>query len=901
MTVTLGDADAKTVFPHANAVVFVEVTDSSHTKTYPRQQFTSVPFAARVPVNPATLEFDANGDLTVKTGALGDVTLGTGKTLELGEFSSSPVCNAGAKGQIWFQGGNLLYCDGTAVQSLSTTGATGITASSTDTLTNKTFDADGTGNVITNLDDSNVKNAAGINANKIGGGTVDNTHFGYLAGVTSDLQAQIDAKASATPSFSTLSTGTNTTAAMTVGSGGSVLTSGTGVVEATKVKGSGSTTDAVDLATAEVAGTLPAANGGEATTASNVGTGQQVYKDEFLDDLRFRSLVGGTGVTITQNANDLTIDTTITQYTDALARTAAVADAINDNTTTIAPSQNAVFDALAAKINAADATATPTQNKIPIADGVGGALALGWFPSTLTGKDADTVDGINGASIVQTSRTVSAGTGLSGGGDLSANRTLTLDVNGLTAEVTADDADTIPIYDNSAGLVRKMTRANFLAGGAESDPQVGANTTNYLAKWDGSALVTSGVIDNAGNIGIGTNNALRPLHVSDVMRLEPRATEPSTPANGDVYVSSAGSDALCAYVGGSWKKVAGGGYCTTCGDGVLGGGEECDDGNADPWDGCSATCTNQRIPMTLGVLNTEGTGAKTTSFSANVFGNIATSSTASVTKAAVEVSSAGTWNGAGAKNIGIYVSSVTGGTNNYDAIFNGGGNVGIGTTTPAAKLDVNGQVKISGGSPGAGKVLISDASGLASWATVAAPVLIESKSGAGANAVNFTTGITSTYKKYRLEIINMRCTDSTSLLLRMSTDGGSSWASGASDYAWVKTYADSGTGGQGNGTDNDSYVALSDVSSGTTGARSISNDAGESLSGYIEFNDPGDSSVYKSMNFELGYMIQGITGRPLTLNGYAQYRSTSAVNGISLFMSNSGTINSGTFRLYGIP
>jgi hypothetical protein len=43
------------------------------------------------------------------------------------------------------------------------------------------------------------------------------------------------------------------------------------------------------------------------------------------------------------------------------------------------------------------------------------------------------------------------------------------------------------------------------------------------------------------------------------------------------------------------------------------------------------------------------------------------------------------------------------------------GNVGIGTIFPDATLDVNGRVKISGGSPGAGKVLTSDAAGLASW------------------------------------------------------------------------------------------------------------------------------------------------------------------------------------------
>ena len=51
-------------------------------------------------------------------------------------------------------------------------------------------------------------------------------------------------------------------------------------------------------------------------------------------------------------------------------------------------------------------------------------------------------------------------------------------------------------------------------------------------------------------------------------------------------------------------------------------------------------------------------------------------------------------------------------------VMDSSGNVGIGTVSPGAKLEVAGQVKITGGSPGTGKVLTSDASGLASWGTI---------------------------------------------------------------------------------------------------------------------------------------------------------------------------------------
>lgn len=64
-------------------------------------------------------------------------------------------------------------------------------------------------------------------------------------------------------------------------------------------------------------------------------------------------------------------------------------------------------------------------------------------------------------------------------------------------------------------------------------------------------------------------------------------------------------------------------------------------------------------------------------------------------------------------------------------IFDNGSNVGIGTATPGAKLEVAGQIKITGGTPGLNKVLTSDASGLAAWTTPTTGTLTSITAGAG--------------------------------------------------------------------------------------------------------------------------------------------------------------------------
>jgi len=55
--------------------------------------------------------------------------------------------------------------------------------------------------------------------------------------------------------------------------------------------------------------------------------------------------------------------------------------------------------------------------------------------------------------------------------------------------------------------------------------------------------------------------------------------------------------------------------------------------------------------------------------------------------------------------------------------------IGIGTNSPDAALEIGGQVKITGGTPGSGQVLMSDADGLATWEDPAINNLIDGKTG----------------------------------------------------------------------------------------------------------------------------------------------------------------------------
>jgi hypothetical protein len=163
-----------------------------------------------------------------------------------------------------------------------------------DVLTNKSFDADGTGNSITNIENADIKAAAGIDASKLADGSVSNTELQYINSVTSNVQTQLNDNVTViSDHLSDAIDAHDASAISNVPSGNLVATDVQSALNEIQSQ--------VDLIV----------TGGEVNTASNVGSGAGLsFKQKVGVDLEFRSINAGTNVSITNNANDITIATT---------------------------------------------------------------------------------------------------------------------------------------------------------------------------------------------------------------------------------------------------------------------------------------------------------------------------------------------------------------------------------------------------------------------------------------------------------------------------------------------------------------------------------------------------------------------------------------------------------------
>lgn len=161
------------------------------------------------------------------------------------------------------------------------------------------------------------------------------------------------------------------------------------------------------------------------------------------------------------------------------------------------------------------------------------------------------------------------------------------------------------------------------------------------------------------------------------------------------------------------------------------------------------------------------------------------------------------------------------------------------------------------------------------------------------SSVDFTSLITSTYDEYIIEVLNAVPASDSTFLLRTSTNNGSSFDSGASDYSYQFGFTQTGatTAGGSVSTGTTSIpISLSVDTSATT--------AGGGWCGTIRIYNPLGTTHNKIVVFDGTYSRNG-SSTYVQVHGGGQRLATADVDALRLFFD-SGNVASGLFKLYGV-
>ena len=259
-------------------------------------------------------------------------------------------------------------------------------------------------------------------------------------------------------------------------------------------------------------------------------------------------------------------------------------------------------------------------------------------------------------------------------------------------------------------------------------------------------------------------------------------------------------------------------------------------------------------------------------------------------------------------NIRLDGNTISSADTNGDILItpNGTGKVGIGVASPGAKLDVDGTLFADSISFNTGTATINgfnddDTMASASATTVASDEsikayvdassasrdyrFISSATASSSASISFTS-LGSAFSKYLVVMTNVApATDSATLAIRTSTDNGSSYDSGVSDYQYVYSRI-AGTTAQVVDAAASEIILLTPQG----------NASNETLSGNLNIFNPSSTS-YTQVHYD-GTMIND-TGEMRLVSASGQRNSAADVDAIQIFFT-SGNIASGVFSLYGI-
>lgn len=170
-------------------------------------------------------------------------------------------------------------------------------------------------------------------------------------------------------------------------------------------------------------------------------------------------------------------------------------------------------------------------------------------------------------------------------------------------------------------------------------------------------------------------------------------------------------------------------------------------------------------------------------------------------------------------------------------------------------------------------------------------VLLATKTAASSATLDFTEFNNAAYRRYEFEFENVKpATDSVDFYIRTSTNAGSSYDAGATDYAWGSDGTSAGTATQG--------ASAGDVAILMSTAVKIGNAAAEyGVSGLVDVSGAPSATVFTEFRWHVTYW--NTAGAMVQLSGGGARLAASDVDA-ARFLFSAGNITSGTIRMYGV-
>jgi len=176
--------------------------------------------------------------------------------------------------------------------------------------------------------------------------------------------------------------------------------------------------------------------------------------------------------------------------------------------------------------------------------------------------------------------------------------------------------------------------------------------------------------------------------------------------------------------------------------------------------------------------------------------------------------------------------------------------------------------------------------------------LLQTQTASSSSTIDFTSNIDSTYDVYCFKFINIHLsTDNGNFKFQGSTNSGSSYGVSATTTYFSATHGEAGASGT------LGYTGSSFDLANSTSFQRIMRDEGtaadENGSGYLYLYNPSSTTFVKHFIVRCSNNTSESETREMDGFTAGYFNTTSAINGIQ-FKCDSGTIDSGDIKLYGI-